>query len=495
MLFNSHEFILFLLIAFILSFIFPACFRWIVLLFASCFFYMSWGPAYIIVILIIVIVTYGCSNNIHSSGTKQQKKLWLGICILTIVGCLLVFKYFPFATRTLENLSLLGNKFGPPKYYDAAIPIGISFYALQALGYAIDVYRKNYTPERHFGKVFLFISFFPLILSGPIERARNLLSQFGDTPKLKTDNIVLGCKRILWGLFKKIVIADKLALIIDPIYETPYSHNGISLVAAILLFSVQIYCDFSGYCDIAIGAARLFGYRLSENFDRPYFAHSVQEFWRRWHMTLTSWLRDYLYMPLGGNRKSRLRWFLNIISVYLIAGLWHAAGWNFIVWGLLNGLIYLVGVTTKAWRQDMYHRIGIDRFTRTQRFIKPFITFTIISFCWVFFRVNELSTSMHIFRQIAIDIFSLTDLMKLHNYNLFSLLALANFSQIEIVTYFSFLLFFVMADGLGWVNRYLLIENQNKVTLHELLLLNFIILSLLLLGDGESRAFIYFQFK
>ncbi|MDO8282682.1 MAG: MBOAT family O-acyltransferase [Thermodesulfovibrionia bacterium] len=394
-------------------------------------------------------------------------------------------------------MKIIIPSFGIPSFYNIhniTLPIGISFYTFQAISYCLDIYNKKYIPEKQFSKFALYISFFPKLLAGPIERADNLLPQFNNLPTINLNAVLNGVKRILWGLFKKIVIADKLALIVDLVYGNPYGNNGFTFLLTTYIFAFQIYCDFSGYCDIAIGTAQLFGYRLSENFQKPYLATSIADFWKRWHITLMSWFKDYIYIPLGGNTVSTYRWYRNIMIVFLVSGLWHGASLNFVIWGAIHGLFYVSGVMTANVREYIAEKIGLNKYDKLHKLIKTIVTFNLVSLGWIFFRANNLTSATYIIKTIMSDMFSLADLIPNDTYNLWSIFKIQGISQLELITYLLLLIFFFLNETFDWIERYYYKADINHVTIKELCLLNIIICSLLFLGDIGGKSFIYFIF-
>jgi D-alanyl-lipoteichoic acid acyltransferase DltB (MBOAT superfamily) len=277
-----------------------------------------------------------------------------------------------------------------------ALPIGLSFHIFQSLSYTIEVYRGNQQPERHLGIFALYVMFYPQLVAGPIERPQNLLHQFHEPKHFDADRVSAGIQRMLWGLFKKIVIADRLAMIVSPIFAHPTEYTGLTLMLVTVLFAVQIYCDFSGYSDIALGAAQVMGFTLIENFRRPYGAASIREFWTRWHISLSTWFKDYLYIPMGGNRVPKWRWSLNLVVVFLASGLWHGANWTFVVWGFLHGGYMVVGLWTQPLRARLAEWSGIGRWPRLQRAWQVGVTFSLVCFAWIFFRASSLPDAWYI---------------------------------------------------------------------------------------------------
>ncbi len=350
MLFNSWQFFVFFGVVVAVFFSMPQRYRWMLLLAASYFYYMFWNPKYALLIVTTTLVVYGTALMMHGK-TARVKKLWLALSVMTNLSILFMFKYFNFFNSSMKGLfALLGVPYDVPALA-LLLPVGISFYTFQALGYTIDVYRGTREPERHLGYFALFVCFFPVILSGPIERSTTLLPQFFEKKEFDYQRITDGLKLMAWGFFQKLVIADRLGMYVGTVYNKPELHTGLPLLLGTYLFVIQVYCDFSGYTDLAIGTAQVMGYRLLPNFRRPYFASSLAELWRRWHITLISWFRDYLYIPLGGNRVPRWRFYLNMMIVFSLSGLWHGAQWTFVIWGSLNGVFLIISRMTHGPRE------------------------------------------------------------------------------------------------------------------------------------------------
>ena len=395
MLFNSISFACFYVIVTALYFILPHKFRWALLLMASCYFYMAFVPIYILILGFTIIVDYFAGILIEKNSGRYRKMLLI-ISLVSNLGILMFFKYFNFLNT---NLSLLLNNFNyqnPTPYLSILLPIGLSFHTFQAMSYNIEVYRGHQKAERHFGIYSLYVMFYPQLVAGPIERPQNLLHQFRKNHKFNYDQVTSGLKLMAWGLFKKVVIADRLATFVNLVYDDPRNADTLSLLIATVFFAFQIFCDFSGYSDIAIGAAKTMGFRLMKNFNRPYQASSIEEFWKRWHISLSSWFKDYLYIPLGGNRVTIPRWYLNLFIVFLISGIWHGANWTFIVWGALHGFYLVFGLITKRFRTRIARWLRLDKL----HFISVIVTFTLVSFAWIFFRSPDLHTATFIGKRL-----------------------------------------------------------------------------------------------
>ena len=388
MLFNSWQFGIFLPIVFGLYWLLPHKFRWTLLFIASYYFYMSWNVKYVVLILFTTVISYFAAlllDKFH--GRERVKKLILWLTLVACLGVLFVFKYFNFF---MENFSFMAGKIGiqlHPVTLRLLLPVGISFYTFQTLAYVIDVYRGSIEPERHFGIYATFISFFPQLVAGPIERTRNLLPQIKDEHIFNYDQATYGLKLMAWGFFKKLCIADNFAVYVDKVFNDIYSFHGFSLILATFLFTIQIYCDFSGYSDIARGTAKLFGIELMENFKSPYFSASIHEFWSRWHISLSTWFRDYVYIPLGGNRVSAFRHKLNLLLTFIVSGLWHGANWTFIIWGAVHGLAQVIENTLTQPKKSQGFKW----------LFKVLLTFLFCMFAWVFFRAQSFSETIHIF--------------------------------------------------------------------------------------------------
>ncbi len=325
MIFNSYEFIEFFIISSLIYFVVPQRVKWLVLLVASYIFYMAWRTELIVLIVFSTFINYFFAGRIYKQKDSIKKKRSLIVCLIINFGLLFVFKYLTFATNTFEWLfGILGIAY-THREFDIILPMGISFYTFQASAYTIDVYRGDIKPERNFLRFSLFITFFPQLVAGPIERTKNLLPQFYEKHKFDLQRVYYGVQIMLYGFFKKVVIADRVAVAVNTVYNNAGNYSGLSLIAATILFAFQIYCDFSGYSDIAKGAAKVLGFELMDNFKSPYLSTGIKEFWRRWHISLSTWFMDYVYIPLGGNRCCKIRSLFNLFVTFLVIGLWHGA--------------------------------------------------------------------------------------------------------------------------------------------------------------------------
>lgn len=404
--FNSLEFAIFLPIVFAAYWGLPHKFRWALLLLASYYFYMSWNPRYIVLILLTTWVSYAAALLLEKYRNTAARKCILVSSLAVIFGVLLFFKYFNFLSNSIVSVLSAFAIHLHPVTLDLLLPVGISFYTFQTVSYIVDVYRGGVQPEHRFGVYATFISFFPQLVAGPIERTSNLLPQIISKKEFDCDLALYGARQILWGFFKKIAVADILAVYVDSTYSDLQSSSGVDICFAILFFTIQIYCDFSGYSDIAIGTAKLFGIRLMKNFSSPYFSKSVTEFWSRWHISLTSWFHDYLYMPLAmadterltGGRLRHLPAPLCHLFVFLCSGLWHGAAWNYVVWGGLNGLYIIFGSATRKARKRLWRRCGIDRTKPLWRVESCVCTFTLVALSLVFFRARGIRQALLLFQ-------------------------------------------------------------------------------------------------
>jgi len=392
MLFNSLSFLYFFCVVVIVFFSLPHRYRWVLLLAASYFFYAYWKLEYLVLIVFSTLVDYAVALKMEKASTPAYKKAFLWLSIALNLGVLVLFKYSGFLGNSLATIfpSLSDQNL---LIYNLVLPVGISFYTFQSMSYSIDVYRGQKKAEKHLGIFALYVSFFPQLVAGPIERSTSLLPQFFKKQEINQERILSGLSQILRGFFKKLVVADRLAIYVDAIYNNYDNHSGLSLALATFFFAFQIYCDFSGYSDIAIGSARVLGYDLMENFKRPYFAKSVRTFWSRWHISLSTWFRDYLYIPIGGNRVVKWRMHYNLMVVFLVSGLWHGANWTFVFWGGLHGL-YLIF--------ELLFPLNISRFNSVLgQGLKMVKTFVLVCLAWVFFRSESIDQAFEIIHKIV----------------------------------------------------------------------------------------------
>jgi alginate O-acetyltransferase complex protein AlgI len=377
MLFNSLEFILFFLIVTPIYYLLPHKFRWLHLLIASCWFYMAFVPLYILILFGTIVIDYFAGLLIERAKGRGKRN-WLIISLVANIGVLFVFKYYNFF---IHNISAATGWSIP--LLSILLPIGLSFHTFQAMSYTIEVYRGSQKAEKHFGIYALYVMFYPQLVAGPIERPQNMLHQFHEKKYFNYGNIVNGLKMIAWGMFKKVVIADRLAIYVNEVFDHSHNYEGIPVILACIFFSLQIYFDFSAYSDIALGCAKTLGFDLMVNFKAPYFSRSIAEFWSRWHISLSTWFRDYLYIPLGGNRISEKRTIVNQFIVFLISGFWHGANWTFIFWGFLHG-------TYVSIENLFRNKIKLNKL------VKRASVLLLVTVAWIFFRAISIKQAFEL---------------------------------------------------------------------------------------------------
>ncbi|MFO1206869.1 MAG: MBOAT family O-acyltransferase [Burkholderiales bacterium] len=403
MLFNSLQFLIFFPIVTIGYFCLPQHWRWLWLLMASCVFYMAFVPIYILILVVTIVVDYLAGLLIERTRGRERRR-YLVTSIIVTCAVLFVFKYYNFFGT---NVNWIADEFNLNFAVDPLaliLPIGLSFHTFQSLSYVIEVYRGNQKAERHFGIYSLYVMFYPQLVAGPIERPQNLLHQLRERHPFEYQRVADGLKLMAWGLFKKVVIADRLAVVVNTVYADPTGHAGAALLLAAVFFAVQIYCDFSGYSDMAIGSAQVMGIRLMENFRRPFGSRTTATFWTRWHISLSTWFRDYVYVPLGGNRVGRGRIAGNIMVTFLLSGLWHGANWTFVTWGALNGLFIVVGNATKRARSAMVRASGLARLPGVHRAVQVAITFSLFVLAMIVFRAASMGDAWYILTHLFHDL-------------------------------------------------------------------------------------------
>ncbi|WP_309547117.1 MBOAT family O-acyltransferase [Spirosoma foliorum] len=441
---------------------------------------MAFVPIYILILGFTIIIDYFAGILIEQSVGKKRRG-YLLISLLANIGVLAFFKYYNFLN---DNLTLLFSNFGYSNhipYLSILLPIGLSFHTFQAMSYTIEVYRGNSKAERHFGIYALYVMFYPQLVAGPIERPQNVLWQFHKPHPFKSENIASGLKLMAWGFFKKVVIADRLAVIVNHVYNQPNQFEGVSLLLATILFAFQIYCDFSGYSDIALGTARTLGFQLMKNFDRPYFSKSIAEFWKRWHISLSTWFRDYLYIPLGGNRVSHSKWYANLLITFIISGLWHGANWTYLIWGGLNGLYLICENTLKPITRRISQSLGHS----VSKSIGLILTFSLVCLAWVFFRASTVDDAFyivtHLFSNIraSLKIITTTNLGTTKYEWVVAILALITLFTIEYL------------QGKQWFRNWL---NYQPIYIRLSLYYTLVMLIILFGAFSNQEQFIYFQF-
>ena len=478
MLFNSRHFGLFLPPVFMVYWLLPDKFRWLVILASSYYFYMSWNVKYIVLILFTTVISYFAAILIERfNDNKTLKKFILVMTLLSCLGVLFMFKYFNFFSRSFIKLMSLFAIELHPVTLRFLLPVGISFYTFQTLSYVIDVYKSKIRAERHFGYYAAFISFFPQLVAGPIERTNNLLTQIKAHHEFNYVQAAYGLKLMAWGFFKKLIIADCVAVYSDKVFNDVYNYKGFALIIAAFFFTIQIYCDFSGYSDIARGCAKLFGIELMQNFKSPYFSSSIKEFWSRWHISLSTWFRDYVYIPLGGSKVSRSRHYINLMITFIISGLWHGANLTFIIWGAFHGLAQVL-------EKILVH----DPESNNNHALRVFMTFIFCMFSWIFFRANNYKDALYIFTNLFSGI---TNIKAYFITNGYGCLMIHNFIRLKIL--FTLLVLAV------WDYLSLKHDVIKSLTSHENFIARYsfyfgIITLLILLNSSGSTQFVYFQF-
>jgi len=410
MLFNSLAFGIFLPIIFLIYWALPHKYRYIALLIASYYFYMSWNPKYVLLILLTTAVSYICGIQVEKvmkgakaadkQSAQKKAKLYIVTALVVSLGVLFFFKYFNFCS---ESVCALLSAFAIPMHpvtLKVLLPVGISFYTFQSLSYVIDVYRGDAPAQKNFLKYALFISFFPQLVAGPIERTQNLMPQLFEERSFDENKASIGLRLMLVGFIKKLIISDTLSKYVDVVFDNVHDYFGMTFIVAAIFFTFQIYCDFSGYTDIAIGTAKLFNIDLMQNFNSPYYSRSIREFWSRWHISLSTWFRDYVYIPLGGSRVKKSRYFFNTIFTMLVSGLWHGADWSFVVWGGLHGIYQAVERVLKKGRLAKIFDAKFDENQKVKAALyatgQTIITFALVAYAWIFFRANNMSDAVFV---------------------------------------------------------------------------------------------------
>ncbi|WP_237487878.1 MBOAT family O-acyltransferase [Hufsiella arboris] len=444
---------------------------------------MYFVPIYILILAGTIIIDYIAGLVIEKSeGSKR--KAFLVLSLVTNIGILAVFKYYNFFIENINAVSSLNMPF-----LTILLPIGLSFHTFQAMSYTIEVYRGNQKAERNFGIYALYVMFYPQLVAGPIERPQNVLHQFHEKQYFKYENVVSGLRLMMWGLIKKMVVADRLAGFTSNVFNDPGNASGTSLLIGTIFFSFQIYCDFSGYSDIAIGAARVMGFKLMTNFNKPYHARSISEFWKRWHISLSTWFKDYLYIPLGGNRVSVSRGYFNLFFVFLVSGFWHGANWTFIIWGALHGFYLVFAIISRDGRQKVIDGLGISKIGWLNNAINVTTVFFLVTVTWVFFRANTLKDALAIFKKFLNIPSELTQVF--HERSLMTL----NFPRNGTFIVNSFMIIILLELIQTLEAKYRISETfaQKPMVFRWGIYITGII-SILFLGNFNSNSFIYFQF-
>lgn len=480
--FNSINFLLFFSSVALIFYNIPSRFRLAWLTIASFFFYGWWNTQFLGILVAVILITHLTSISVGSIQENGKKTIILTYGIMMILTFLVFFKYSAFIIESFLYVS--HSNFNPSlsSSLHALLPIGISFYSFQAISYLVDVYKGTIMPDRSLSRHALFLSFFPQVLAGPIERASDLIPQLKNPNNFDSNNVVSGLKRMLWGFCCKVLVADQIAPFVDSVYGNIFDQTGPSIVVATYLFGFQIYFDFFGYTNIAIGAAQVFGIKLSQNFQTPYSAHSISDFWHRWHITLSSWFRDYVYKPLGGSKEGHLKHVLAISAVFLLSGLWHGAAWNFVVWGGAHGIVYLADEYLGYLKSHV-----IFASFRLPILFRQIITFNVVMLLWLFFRAQSLTEITYALGTIGSP---LNDIGSI----LVSLPSTLDTSLIHLFLAVSILGVIFVLDVSGIMEKLITRSIQSKQLLHELIIWDVLIILLVLLGDLGGREFVYFQF-
>jgi D-alanyl-lipoteichoic acid acyltransferase DltB (MBOAT superfamily) len=488
MLFNSFSFLIFFPTVAFLYFLIPHPYRWFLLLAASCFFYMAFIPVYILVLALTIVIDYTAALFIEKAEGKKRK-WFLIVSIVSTCSVLFVFKYFNFFNANLSQVAQFLHWNYSIDSLSLVLPIGLSFHTFQSLSYVIEVYRKNFKAEHHFGIYALYVMFYPQLVAGPIERPGNLIHQFYEEHSFDNQRVIDGLKLMVWGFFKKIVIADKLAILVDQVYQDPTQHTGVPLMAAVLFFTFQAYCDFSGYSDIAIGAAQVMGFRLVNNFNRPYFySTSTADLWRRWHMSLMSWFRDYVYIPLGGSRVGKWRGYFNIFITFTLSGLWHGSKWGLVLWGSINGFYIIFSIWTEDLRKKCIQWIGLDRSPTFHRGIQSGFTFLLFCLGATLFRAKDLSDVFYILTHLGTGLWT-SEGMKASFKDLFNL-GLGRYDFVVV------LISVGLMEWVQWIEKP---KNMRRMfserpVWFRRMIYYILLLFIILFGEYSDYAFIYFQF-
>jgi D-alanyl-lipoteichoic acid acyltransferase DltB (MBOAT superfamily) len=435
---------------------------------------MAFVPVYILILGFTIVIDYFAGQYIEKSEGKRRKN-WLVASLIANIGVLAIFKYYNFLNDNVTAFLNIVNYTNQIPYLDIILPIGLSFHTFQAMSYTIEVYRGNQKAERNFGIYALYVMFYPQLVAGPIERPQNLIHQFYEKHIFEFKRVSEGLKLMLWGFFMKLVVADRVAIYVNAVYNNSENHTGQSLALATVLFAFQIYCDFAGYSNIAIGAAKVMGFKLMTNFKRPYFSTSISEFWKRWHISLSTWFKDYLYISLGGNRVSIPRWYINLIIVFIISGLWHGANWTYLVWGALNGIYLVFAIISFKWRVKVETLFNLNKIPKINNLLQITITFILICLSWVFFRVSDVSEGIEIVKKILI-----------FKGPLFIDATTLTYSFLGIII----LLLFDLKDEFTIENYFF---NSKNIVIRYLSII-FIVEMIVYFGVFDGGQFIYFQF-
>jgi len=493
MIFNSLSFLIFFIVVTFLYYVVSFRWRWSLLLIASCIFYMAFIPQYILILAALITIDYFTGIGLEKITEKKRKYLLI-LSIISNLGILFSFKYFNFFQTNIATISHFIHWNYSPRLLELLLPIGLSFHTFQSLSYVIEVYKKKYKAEHHFGLYALYVMFYPQLVAGPIERPQELLAQLHKNHPFNELNISEGLRRMLFGLFKKIIIADRLSILVTQVYGHPHEYIGFPLLLATVSFAFQVYCDFSGYCDIAIGASKVMGFTLRENFNAPYLATSITDFWRRWHMSLYSWFRDYLYIPLGGNRKGIFTQMRNIGIVFLTTGLWHGANWTYIFWGAIHGIYMIASLIVSTYIKPLVNMSLSPPVKFMMKLFGSSFTFALVCFAWIFFRASTIADGIYIATHLSIGLGTLVRYVVAGKIDLFMAIAFLQnggvgltLPQIGIAAVA--ILFMAYIEYIERTITFIRLSVWNRWIIYMLLAL--VVLNL---GTIEQVPFIYFQF-
>lgn len=482
MLFNSLEFLIFFPIVVAIYYLLEHKYRWIFLLICSYYFYICWKEEYIFLIAASTLIDYYCGLKMGSLKTKIERKPYLIASLITNLTLLFSFKYFNFVSDSLNVFFGTGYGSGPIPTLDILLPVGISFYTFQTLSYSIDIYKGNLKPEKNFWRFALYVSFFPQLVAGPIERAKNLIPQFYLKHKFDFEGIKYGIVLMMWGFFKKMVIADRVSEYVNKVYAAPDLFESLQVWSAHIFFFFQLYCDFSGYSDIAIGIALVLGYKLMINFRQPFFAQDIQELWSRWHISLFTWIRDYIYSSLGGKKKGLYRWYFNVWFIFFVIGIWHGASWNFVIFGAVHGVLVVSTIILRPYFKAFKEYIGLLKYPNFNVALNITFNFFILSSTAIFFRGQSLE-----------DIITLTK--KTFYFSEFTMNASLNLFEFRsdlIISIISICILLIV-DFYAWKGKLELILGKWPTVLKYLAFLMGII-TLMMFAKFRAHDFIYFQF-
>jgi D-alanyl-lipoteichoic acid acyltransferase DltB (MBOAT superfamily) len=489
MLFNSLDFAIFFPIVFILYWLVAKkmMLRNLLILVSSYVFYGWWDWRFLFLIAISSLVDYYIGNKLYKTENIKKRKGLLSISLLVNLGFLVYFKYTNFFIDTFVDSFRLFGKELDISTLNIILPVGISFYTFQTLSYTIDIYRKQLKPTKDAISFFAFVAFFPQLVAGPIERASHLLPQFYKTYTFNYNQVKSGLLLMAFGLFKKMVIADRAAILVNQVYNNPSDYQGVDVIIATVFFAFQIYCDFSGYSDIAIGAARTMGFDLMKNFDSPYLSKSITEFWRRWHISLSTWFRDYVYIPLGGSRNGKYRTYANLFIVFLVSGLWHGAAMTFVIWGAIHGFIIVFEKAIIKQRKAVYSKLNITKDSVLRKVIFIPIVFLIVCFAWIFFRANNLHDALTLISNI-----NLSNISNITNGKIYELGLIKPEFIVAIIAILLLTLFEWYHKKFNFQKR--LSKQVLPIRWSFYLTIALVIIVFGIYGDDHVAEFIYFQF-